>query len=201
MALQMQTCWTANATRCLALVIRSKTRQVVIQVRALGCMLPKPFSSQRQLLWPPVGGSVNPQHSRLAGRHRLLSDIEAWAANQTRQRVWLPSAPKPSPPPVPVLVHAIPTVIATSSHRLAVEGWAPTLVGWLRLRARPSRGDEAPGLDLPRPFSLTYPLPPLAVICHQTQMQYSTFAYSSPSYFTGRHGDLPFSPSSNGRPC
>ncbi|EHK19683.1 uncharacterized protein TRIVIDRAFT_224895 [Trichoderma virens Gv29-8] len=84
--------------------------------------------------------------------------------------------------------YTIPTINATSHHRLAIEGWAPTFC-WLAATEGPAkprrRGSRS---RLAQAFSLTCTIPPLAVICHQTQMQYSTFAYSSPSYFTG-HGN------------
>ncbi|KAL6788512.1 hypothetical protein J3E68DRAFT_120558 [Trichoderma sp. SZMC 28012] len=79
------------------------------------------------MLLTPMGGSVKPQthsRSRLSGRLRLASDIEARVGskpNQTKppeSSVGRCQLPKPSPPPVPV--HAIPTINATSYHRPAI---------------------------------------------------------------------------------
>lgn len=82
------------------------------------------------MLLTPMGGSVKPQthsRSRLSGRLRLASDIEARVGSKpnqtkpnqtTRVSVGRCQLPKPSPPPVPV--HAIPTINATSYHRPAI---------------------------------------------------------------------------------
>ncbi|KAL6693646.1 hypothetical protein J3F84DRAFT_379525 [Trichoderma pleuroticola] len=99
----------------LGLVIRLKARRVVVPLCTFSCILRNNFPPEHTMLLTPMGASVKPRahsRSRLSGRLRLASDIEAWVANQA----------KPNPNhqsfcrPLAVSYQAIATACACACH-------------------------------------------------------------------------------------